>query len=239
MRYISKDRLCDFEFHDSEWSFVSWEDGDLTVRISMLNIHKDTEQNDTGKDMEIKEAIMTFIGVKSFTYELPRTWHNDENGNSVTDDPLVVYEGGEAVERFINEIKANHYVTVMYFDEKDGAYEFGGVANGWISVTFAFDSVRVEWDGYSGKAWYWGTRHYKRKLVLNTENGEVTVEAFIGENTEPFCANGIEIAAPGVGIGFNYNNRHIFSGHFRTLEEALAGLHDALPEGVTVKGWEK
>ena len=53
MKYISIDRLCDFEFHDSEWSFISWENGNLLVRIIMLNIHKDTEQNDTGKDMEI------------------------------------------------------------------------------------------------------------------------------------------------------------------------------------------
>lgn len=41
MKYISTDRLCDFEFHDSEWSVVSWENGNLTVKLRALNIHKD------------------------------------------------------------------------------------------------------------------------------------------------------------------------------------------------------
>ena len=44
MKYISTDRLCDFEFHGSEWSFVLWSDGKLTVKVEMLNIHKDAEQ---------------------------------------------------------------------------------------------------------------------------------------------------------------------------------------------------
>lgn len=154
MKYISTDRLCDFEFHDSEWSFVSWSDGKLTVKIEMLNIHKDAEQNDFGKDMELGEATLTFFGIKNITYELPRTWQKDENGNSYTDEPRVIYEGDEAMAKFIEELKNDHGVTVMYFDEKDEGYELGGIGSEWLSPHFAFDSVRIEWDEYDGKAWY-------------------------------------------------------------------------------------
>ena len=231
MKYVSIDRLCDFEFHDSEWSFVSYEGGNLTVKIEMLNIHKDAEQNDCGKDMEIQEAIVTFIGIKNFTYELPRTWKKDENGNSYTDDPLVIFEGDEAVGKFINE----RQVTVMYFDKTDEGYDLGGIGDGWVSVKFAFDSVTVEWDEYDGTAWYYGHYYHKRKLVLGTPEGDVTVEAFVSENTEPFCSNGVRIDPPAFGIGFDYEKKHYFSGYFRTLDEALSGLQKTLPEGVTVK----
>ncbi len=154
MKYISTDRLCDFEFHDSEWSFVSWENGDLTARIVMLNIHKDAAQNDMGKDMEIKEAFATFIGVKEPAYELPRTWHKDENGNSYTNEPRVVFEGSKAVENFIKDLKSDCRATCMFFDQNGEVYEFGGIGEEWISFRFGFDSVRIEWDEYDGKAWY-------------------------------------------------------------------------------------
>lgn len=154
MKNISTDRFCDFEFHDSEWSFISWENGNLTVRIEMLNIHKDAEQNDMGKDMEIKEAFATFIGVKEPTYELPRTWHKDENGYSYTNEPLVVFEGSEAVEKFIEDLNSDYRATCMFFDQNGEGYEFGGIGREWISFRFGFDGVRIEWDEYDGKAWY-------------------------------------------------------------------------------------
>ena len=230
MKYISKDRLGDFEFHDSEWSFVSWKNGDLTVKIKALNIHKDAEQNCTGKDMEIKEAIVTFIGVKDFIYELPRTWKNDENGNSYSDDPLVVYEGDEGVEKFANELPA----TVMFLDKTDGGYEFGGIGNGWLSAKFTFDGVTVEWDEYEGTAWYFGHSYYKKKLTIGTPRGDATVEAFVSENAEPFMSNGIRIEPPAFGIGFDFEKQHYFSGYFHTFDEALNALKASLPEGVKI-----
>lgn len=62
MKYVSIDQLHDFEFHDSVWSFVSWANDNLTVKIRMLNIHKDAEQNGSAEDMEIKEATVYLHG---------------------------------------------------------------------------------------------------------------------------------------------------------------------------------
>lgn len=238
MKYVSTDRLCDFEFHDSEWSFVSWEGGNLTVKIDMLNIHKDAKQNDTGKDMELKEAILTFIGIKNFTYELPRTWKKDENGNSYTDEPLVVYEGSQALEKFIVDLKSNCPARCSFFDQNGEIYEFGGMGYDWISFKFGFDSVTVEWDDYKRVAWYYGHSYHKRNLVLETPNGDVTVQAFVGESTVPFCANGVEIAPPGFVAGLDYEKQNYFSGVYPTLDEALVGLQNKLPEGVRVKDFE-
>ena len=237
MKYLSTDRLSDFEFHDSEWSYVSWERGNLTVRIVMLNIHKDTEQNDTGRDMEIKEAFATFIGVKNPLYELPRTWQKDENGNSYTNEPRVIYEGGAAVRRFIEDLKSDR-VACMFFDRTDEGYEFGGIGDDWISFKLGFDSVRIEWDEYDGKAWYSGRTYQKRNVVLSTPDGDVTLPAFVRECTEPIFSNGVEIAPPCIGIGLDYKEKHYFGGHFLILDEALAGLQAALPEGVIIKNLE-
>ena len=154
MKYVSIDQLHDFEFHDSVWSFVSWENDNLTVKIRMLNIHKDAEQNGSAEDMEIKEATVTFTGIKHAMYTLPRTWYKDEKGNSVTNDPLVIYENGEAVERFIAALKQEDRAECMFFDKKDEKYEFGGIGREWISFEFGFAGVTVEWDEFDGKAWY-------------------------------------------------------------------------------------
>ena len=238
MKYISTDRLCDFEFHESEWRFVSWENGNLTVSIDKLNIRKDAEQNDTGKDMEIKEAFATFIVIKQPTYELPRIWYKDENGNSYTDEPRVVLEGREALDKFIVDLKSECRARCSFFDHNGEVYKFSGMGYDWISFAFGFESVRIEWDDYKRVAWYEGHSYHKRNLVLGTPDGDVTVQAFITESTVPLCDNGVQIAPPGIGVGLNYEKKNYYCGVYPTLEEALVGLQAALPEGVTVKNLE-
>ena len=129
-------------------------------------------------------------------------------------------------------------VACMFFDRKDEGYEFGGIGDDWISFKLGFDSVRIEWDEYDGKAWYCGHTYQKRSIVLSTPDGDVTLPAFVRECTEPIFSNGVEIAPPCIGIGLDYKEKHYFGGHFLTLDEALAGLQAALPEGVIIKNLE-
>ena len=44
LKYVSINRLSDFEFHDAEFIFDSFVNNNLSVKVSYLNIHKDTEQ---------------------------------------------------------------------------------------------------------------------------------------------------------------------------------------------------
>ena len=234
--HVSLDSLADFEFHDSEWSFVSWENGDLTVKIRALNIHKDADQNRMGKDMELGEAVATFFGIKNITYELPRTWKKDENGNSYTDEPRVIYEGDEAMARFIEELKNDHGVTVMYFDKKDEGYELGGIGSEWLSPKFDFDSVRIEWDAYDGKAWYEGHKSQKKDLLLSTPSGDVTVEASFREHNVPVYNNGVLIDPDSMTVTVTYDGKAYWSTpSCHTWEAAFASLQRSLPEGVKIK----
>ena len=56
MKYCVENDLSIFEFHDSVFSYVSFEGTDLIVSASMVNIHKDTPQNPSDYDMEIASA---------------------------------------------------------------------------------------------------------------------------------------------------------------------------------------
>ena len=75
MKYSSTNRLEDFEFHDSKLSFVLWDDSSLIVTAKHLNVHRDSAPNNTGADMEISEARITFYGIKIKEFEPSRIWN--------------------------------------------------------------------------------------------------------------------------------------------------------------------
>ena len=232
--HVSADSLGDFEFHDSNWEFDSWENGDLTVKVKNLNIHKKTIQNIQRSDMQIEEATLTFIGINKLTYTPPRTWKKDENGNSYTDDPLVVHENDEAKEHFIAELKEG--VEVFYFDNKDGIYDLGGVGSEFVSFNFDFDHVRIEWNSYDQKAWYEGHKCYNKELVLATSGGDVTVKAMLREHNVPVYYNGVRAEPTSMTVTVDLDGKKYWSNTIcHTWEEAFASLQKSLPEGVKIK----
>ena len=79
MKFISINRLCDFEFHDAEFTLLSV-DKDLSVKAEFLNIHKDAEQNPHKTDMEIEAAEIIFPGKHR-----RKTYVSSEN----TEDPAA------------------------------------------------------------------------------------------------------------------------------------------------------
>ena len=93
MKYVSINRLSDFEFHDSKLVFVSFEDQCLVLKATHLNIHKGTEQNPHTSDMEIASARLTFEDFVIHSYEPGRAWKQDENGQVYTDEPKIVLSG--------------------------------------------------------------------------------------------------------------------------------------------------
>ena len=111
MHYFSTNRLQDFEFHDAELSLISWEYNRLVVSAKYLNVHKDAAPNNADADMEISEARITFSGFQIKEFEPSSTWKTDENGNSYTDDPLIIHTGAIARSMFENELKNS--ITVM------------------------------------------------------------------------------------------------------------------------------
>ena len=181
---------------------------------------------------------MTFTGVRNLLYTLPRTWRKDENGNSVTDDPLVVYKDDEAMGKFIAELRSG--IMVQFFEEKNGLYEFGGSGNEYVAFDFAFDSVRIEWSAYDQKAWYEGHKRKDTELVISTPNGDVTVKAMLREHDVPIfygkVGEGKLVDPPSMSITLTSDGKNYWSDAIcHTWEEAFAALQRGLPEGVKVK----
>ena len=184
MKFCVKNDLSIFEFHDSEFSFVSYDGTDLVVSASMVNIHKDTPQNTSDHDLEITSAQITFKNFHSPTYEPGRVWEMGEDGKSYPVGPQVIFREKDAIDRILEELQ--NEITVFYFEKEDHGYSIGGCGiEPYFTMEFDFDHVIVCWDEYKEKAWYELYRQYRYDAVLQTPNGDVTVELRVGYDEEP------------------------------------------------------
>ena len=154
LKYVSFNRLSDFEFHDSVLTLVSVEDQRLILNATHLNVHKGIEQNPHIDDMEIALASLTFEGFVICSYEPGRAWKRDEKGHYYTDEPQIILSGKEANDRFMKQIKSG--ITVLDLGEKEGSiYFIDGISEDpFFTLCFVFQNVSIEWDDFKGKAWY-------------------------------------------------------------------------------------
>lgn len=104
MKYISIDRLSDFEFHDAECTLESFACNCLKVKAKYLNIHKDTEQNFHETDMEIESSFITFEEFKLLSYETGRALQQDENGDFYFSEPQITLCDDAAYSRFSEQL---------------------------------------------------------------------------------------------------------------------------------------
>lgn len=161
MQYYLVNRLDAFEFHDAELSLILWDDNRLIVTATYLNIHKDAAPNNPDTDMELTEALITFHGFRIIEFEPSRALKKDENGNVYPAEPIVIHTNSVAKDMFENELR--NKIIVLRMDINNGIYNLladrihnllaGGI-DPCFSVRFDFDSARIEWNGYRGKAWY-------------------------------------------------------------------------------------
>ena len=236
MKFCSENDLSLFEFHDSVFSFVSFDGKNLTVSAAHLNIHKNTLQNPCDSDMEIASARITFRNFHSPTYEPGRVWERDENGNSYPVGPRIVYSGQEAMDRVLDELK---YGLWLYHFEKEehGGYSIGGCGiEPYFTIEFDFDGVVVCWDEYKKKAWYELYRQYRYDAVLRTPNGDETVKLMVGCHEEPVYYKGRLEQPPTVNVGCTFEGKEYWGhGSDYLWIDAFADLQRQLPEGVLLK----
>ncbi len=236
MHYSSTNRLQDFEFHDAELSLVSWEDNRLIVSANFLNVHKDAAPNNEDADMEISEARITFGGFQIKEFEPSRTWKTDKNGNSYTDDPLIIHTGTIARSMFENELKNS--ITVMGIALENNIYELGAIGiDPYFSVRFLFSDVEIEWDDYRKKAWYELHRQYKKTITLSTPNGRCELDArIICHDEDVYSYGGDKVEGPSVSIGIKYGEKEFF-GHGKDYlwTDAFADLQKKLPNNVKIQ----
>lgn len=154
MKYLSVNKLSDFEFHDAEFSLDSFDNDRLIVNAFYLNVHKDAVQNPHEMDMEIAIARVTFTKFKLQSYEPGRAYKQDENGNFYADEPQILLIGDDASARFSEQLKAG--LTIFDLGIKDAPIHFIDAmsVDPFFTVCFTFESVAVEWDDYKKEAWY-------------------------------------------------------------------------------------
>lgn len=154
MKYVSIDKLSDFEFHDAEFTLESFVNNCLKVKVNHLNIHKGTEQNICETDMEITYAFITFEEFKLLSYEPGIDWKQGENGEFYPAEPKIVLYDETAYSRLSEQLGAG--LTILDLGIKDGATYFIDALSKdpFFTICFTFKSVRVEWDEYKKEAWY-------------------------------------------------------------------------------------
>ena len=232
MKFCAKDDLSIFEFHDAEFSLVSFDGNNLVISASMVNIHKNTPQNSSKFDMEIASAKITFENFHTATYEPGREWAKDEEGNSYPIGPQVIFNGQEALDRIIDELK-NGIVVLHFVKEEICGYSVGGIGiEPYFEIKFHFDSVAVCWDEYKKKAWYELHHRYQYDAILQTPNGDNAIALTINLNEEPVYYGRDRI----VSVGCTFDGNEFWgNGNDHLWIDALADLQRKLPEGVYLK----
>lgn len=236
MKYESIDHLEDFEFHDSNWELIRREEDAVIFRVSNLNIHKDTPQNDEDFDMELEPAEMIFRGFRLILFEPGRTWETDENGKSVPVGPRIIITGEEGMKRLAEE-----EFQVFHFTREQDHWEIGcfGVEP-YFTVEFDFDSVEIRWEAYRKKAWYERNRCYKHTATLRTPEGEQQekLEIWVHEEDTYNVRLGRMVSGPSVSAGTKYEGKWYWgdgTDDFLWID-AIAALQKQLSENVTIKG---
>lgn len=160
MKYISINRMQDFEFHDSEFSLICFTEDLLKVRAKYLNIHSDAQQNACGLDMEIDEAIIEFRGFQVISYDNGKEFKINEIGEPCAVRPQVVFSGEEAKSRLYTQLKCGFVVLDLGIEDSGNYYMDANsfapaaVEDLFFVTRFTFDSVTVSWDSYRKPAWY-------------------------------------------------------------------------------------
>lgn len=236
MKYCVENQLDLFEFHDSVFSFVSFNGEELIISVKYLNIHKDIEQNPSAYDMEIECAKITFRGFRSPSYEPGRKWMIGTDGESYPVGPQIVYYGQEAESKILEELQ--NQIAVYNFDKKDDTryYIDGCGLELFFTMEFCFGSVVVEWDEYRRKAWYELHRQYRSNLTLTTPKGDEQVEIIVGCHDEDVCLKGVLEKPPTVNVGLKYADKEWW-GHGKDYlwVGAFADLQKQMPDGVSLK----
>ena len=235
MRYSSINRLQDFEFHDAELSLVSWKRNCLIVSAKFLNIHKNAAPNNVNADMEISEARITFSGFQIKEFEPSRAWKTNENGESYTDDLLIIHTGAVARSMFENELRNS--ITILDIDSKNDIYELDALGiDPCFSVRFVFSDVEIEWDNYRKKAWYELHRQYKKTITLLTPSGKCEFEAHITCHDEDiFSCGGEKVEGPSVCVCVRYDGKEFLGyGKDYLWTDAFADLQKKLPFNVKI-----
>lgn len=183
MKYTSINKISDFEFHDAEFDFISFENGNLVISAKHLNIHKNAEENPKSKDMEIKKATITFKNFYIKSIKKIEKYEKDEQG-AYHPSEYTYLKGDEALHMLLSELKHGLTIYSLGVFEHDVYYLDGFGEDPYFTTFFRFDEVIVEWDEFLKPAWYELHKGLREKTLLATPIGDTEIELHINYNGE-------------------------------------------------------
>lgn len=159
MKYIAINELNHFNFHDAELQKITFYNGNMIWQLSAVNATIQNSQNSFDEDMCISEAEIIF---------------ENFNINKIVFGAYKVYDSNKVIIESVEEKIANpnEYTDILNKTLGNYCYIFnmeelpmiegekyqvcfnidGGVGN--YDLTITFSKSIVQWDEYSGKAWY-------------------------------------------------------------------------------------
>ena len=159
MKYISVNDLNTFAFHDTGIRDIILSDSEMVWSVVALNAMTENPHNEHKKDMCIEKAVITFkdFCVESLVFGAYERYGSDRKLIEAVD--AVAAEPEEYAG--ILTVKPGDYYIIL------AKMEFAQKHNGTYSVCFendciagnyflelSFSEVIIEWEEYSGEAWY-------------------------------------------------------------------------------------
>lgn len=237
MKYCVENQLALFEFHDSDFSFVGFENNSLSFSAEHLNIHKDAKENPNYYDMELGPAEIIFHNIEVLTYEPAPLCKQDADGSWYTATPETLLTE-EAKTRFLNDIPEGFTVYSFEVTQKENKYyaEIVTCAGASFTATFTFDRATVSWDVFCKKAWYEFFKRYTYPITLSTPEGELETSATITCREKDPDTEDESVPYLTVSVGVTYKGKEIWAqGTDYLWVDAFANLEKRLPDGVAIK----
>jgi len=159
MLYCSTNELDCFQYHDAEIKEMRFINRDMIWIVSAINATTKNTQNINVKDMCVEQATMKFsnIAIKSIVFSAYSV--KDSKGNLIKDVEAITARPEDfheiikkSTDRYcfifgmnsLTKSPDDTYEACFNIDSGSGDYYF----------TFSFSSSTVEWDNFSGEAWY-------------------------------------------------------------------------------------
>lgn len=159
MKYIAINELNHFEFHDAELQKIDCNDENMRWQLSSVNATMQNSQNNLGKDMCIKEAEILFenIQIEEIVFAAYKVYDSNyvliksvgaktanlDEYNDILKNTLSSYCYIYSFEE-LNKVDGKTHIVCINIDGGAGIYY----------LTISFTKSIVQWNEYSGKAWY-------------------------------------------------------------------------------------
>ncbi len=159
MRYIAIDELNHFSFHDAELQKIDFHDGNMIWQLSAVNATIHNSQNSFDKDMCIEEAEIVFenVQIEKIVFGAYKVY--DSNQALIESVEAKTANPNEYNKILRNTMSNYCYIYSMEESPKvEGKTHIvcfnidGGAGNYYL--TLSFTKSTVQWNEYSGKAWY-------------------------------------------------------------------------------------